>query len=70
MFSGLKCAILNGPPNRLIKPFEKNGQKRCLKNLMFRFQVFGIQKVTVFKKQENKLKTESISLESHRPCKC
>ena len=35
-----------GPPNNLIGPFE-NQKKKCPKSQMFRFQVFGIQVVTV-----------------------
>ena len=35
--------FLNGPPNNHLK----TEQKKCSKSQMFRFQVFGIQMVTV-----------------------
>ena len=38
--------ILNDLANHAIKPFE-NQSKKCLKSQIFRFQVFGIEMVTV-----------------------
>ena len=57
----LNVQYLNGPPNHVLRQFE-NRTKMCLKSQMFRFQMLGIQVVTV------ELICSKYGLEGQRVC--